>query len=353
MTGTAAGHRNIRATHRKTLELTREPEIGPRATCVVAVGAELDEPSALGLRGRVELTLAVGGLREAVRGRINPAFQPGDPLIARRADAVTRDALVIDADRAAADLPRPFVAALADPAARVAVTVTELPDQPAPGCLIVAPRQLGRVDRDMGGKNDPVADLRVRSPLGDAAAARAVEALGRGQRVELIADFAADPRAGGLVRRAWDDGHDVLPAAQLPVIDAVLAAAGLPRAAETTVATNVPAEHLDRELRVTGATHGAVVLDHGTPREQYVAWRAGERLAIPGVRGRTAAFAVHRSAGSTERARALAAAGASTRDVARALREETGLPHRRAYELALDLTAETSNVSRPEPRTSR
>jgi hypothetical protein len=49
----------------------------------------------------------------------------------------------------------------------------------------------------------------------------------------------------------------------------------------------------------------------------------------------------------------MAAAGASTRDVARALQDDAGLPHRRAYELALDLTAETSSVSRPEPRTSR
>jgi hypothetical protein len=52
------------------------------------------------------------------------------------------------------------------------------------------------------------------------------------------------------------------------------------------------------------------------------------------------------------RAESLAAAGASTRDVARAL-QDAGLPHRRAYELALDLTADTSRVSRPEPRTSR
>jgi hypothetical protein len=57
-------------------------------------------------------------------------------------------------------------------------------------------------------------------------------------------------------------------------------------------------------------------------------------------------------AAAIERARGQATSGASTREVADALRAG-GLPRRRAYELALDLTADTSSVSRPDPRTSR
>ncbi|MDQ3935984.1 MAG: DUF371 domain-containing protein [Actinomycetota bacterium] len=346
ISGTALGHPNIRATHRKTLELTRESEIGPRATCVVGVAAELDEEALAGMHGWVALTLHAAARSEVVRGRLNPAWRAGDPLVVRRAEAVTRDAVLISADRAASALPRSFVTALADPAARIAFTVEERGGGPAlPGVLGV---RLIRFTHD-GEQKGSIARPEVRSPLDDAALGRAREALAAGRRVELVADFAEDPRAKELVRWAWRDGHTVLPAPGLPLDAAVLAAAGLESG---RVETDVPAEGLARRLR--GAVHGAIVLDPGTPREQYLPYRAGEPLEIPGARGRRAAFAVELpdEAEALERARERAAEGASTRDVAGVLREG-GLPHRRAYELALDLTAETSRVSRREPRTSR
>lgn len=338
ITGTAAGHPNIRATHRKTLELTREAEIGERATCVVGVAARLDEEELARLHGRVELTLSAAGLEERVRGRLNPAFRPGDPLVVRRAPAVTRDALIVDADRAASALPRSFVAALTDPSARIAVSV-EVAGETAPGVLVVHPPDLV----------DIVRDIAVQDPPGEVA-----EALARGERVEIAAD--GDGRSA--IRAALDAGHTVIPAPHVPLAAAVRAAGGL--AADAEVTTDVPAGQLERRLKATGAARGAVVLDPGTPREQYLPWRRGERLDIPGARGRTAAFAVEAAGDgpavppdALAAARALAAAGASTRDVAKALQERAGLPHRRAYGLALDLTAETSSVSRPEPRTSR
>jgi hypothetical protein len=340
ITGSAAGHPNIRATHRKTLELTREAEMGERATCVVGVAARLDEEALARLHGRVEVTLSVAGLEERVRGRLNPAFRPGDPLVVRRAAAVTRDALVIDADRGASALSRSFVAALADPAARIAVTVEPV-DEAAPGVLVV---HLVDVEGAIRPKGRP---------------GEVPEALARGERVEIAADGAAR----GIIRAAHDAGHTVVPAPGTPPLAAVTAVGGL--APDAEVVTGVPAERLERLLKATGAARGAIVLDPGTPREQYLPWRRGEKLEIPGARGRGAAFAVEAAAarggaaGATPPPEALAAAktlaagGASTRDIARALQEDAGLPRRRAYELALDLTAETSSVSRPEPRTSR
>lgn len=336
ITGTAAGHPNVRATHRKTLELAREAEIGPRATCVVGVAARIDEEGLAALHGRVELTLAVGGLEERVRGRLNPAFRPGDPLVVRTAPAVTRDAFVIDADRGASALARSFAAALADPAARLAVRVESLADQAAPGVLVAHPDDLSSGLKDRIGTKVRTLDV--------------AEALARGERIEI----AADEEGRRAIRAAHDAGHTVIPAPDLPLSAAVRAVGALTPGTEVT--TDAPAERLERLLKATGATRGAVVLDPGTPREQYLPWRRDRSLAIPGARGRRAAFAVED--GEAARARAvaaagaLAAAGASTRDLAKALQQE-GLPRRAAYELALDLTAETSSVSRPEPRTSR
>jgi hypothetical protein len=340
ISGTASGHPRIRATHRKTLELSREREITERATCVVGVAAEIDEHALAALHGHVELTLSAGERAETVRGRLNPAFRPGDPLVVRRASAVTRDALVIGADRAACDLPRSFVEELARPSARIAVRIELSAAAAGPGVLVVhplAPEELGRIDTDIRGKNDPE---------------EVAGALEDGRQVALVADLAEDAAARAAIHAAHDAGHTVLPAPGVSLVAAVQAVGGLGPGAE--LVEGVPAERLQRRLDQAAGVRGAVVLDPGTPREQYLPWRSGDKLEIPGARGRTAAFAVEpAAAGDTARAEAMAAAGASTRDVARALQDDAGLPHRRAYELALDLTADTSSVSRPEPRTSR
>ncbi len=279
VTGTAAGHPNIRATHAKTLELTRDADIGERATCVVGVAAELDEEALAGLHGRVALTLSAGTESVVVRGRLNPAFQPGDPLVVRRSPDVTRNAVIVDADVVAAGLPRPLVAALADEDARISVSVEELAGEGAPGVLMVSPAASG-------------------------APADTASSLERGQRVTVGSD------ATSVIAAAHDAGHTVLPEPGLALHEAIRALAP----GEAELVENVPAERVAKLLRKSGAARAVMALDHGSPREQYLPWRAGETPDIPGARGRTATLALIQGEGSTP---------------------------------------ETTTVSRPEPRTSR
>jgi hypothetical protein len=273
VTGTAAGHPSIRATHRKTLELTRGAEIGPRATCVVGVGAAVDEEAVAALHGRVELTLEAGGESVRVRGRLNPAFRPGDPLVVRRAAAVTRDAVLIEADTVASDLPRPLVAELARPGAPIALTVEELPGEAAPAVLVIEPAERG--------EPDPAAIAR---------------ALREGRRAALRADL-AHPAIPAILSAADAVGATVLPHPGLPPPEAALAVAGIAKpelevdgqavrardvswhGAGSLLVTDAPAERLPKWLRRAeraGMRSGAIALDPGTPREQYVPWRAGE-----------------------------------------------------------------------------
>ena len=281
--GTAAGHPSIRATHRKTLELTRDPEITERATCVIGVAAELPEEELAALHGRVALTLSAGGESVEVRGRLNPAFRPGDPLVVRRAADVTRNAVVVDADVVAADVPRSFVAAATDPAARITVRVEELGHETGPGVLLV------QIVPDMDVIDGPVA---------------VAERLAAGERVTVGAE------ARTAIAEAHANGHTVLPHPSLSLSDAVLAVAGVaeasridasdirPREAEidgSVVVEGVPADRVPKWLRKAaraGATRGVIGLDLGTPREQYLPWRAGEKVAIPAARGRTATLAL-------------------------------------------------------------
>ncbi|WP_194898221.1 DUF371 domain-containing protein [Catenulispora pinisilvae] len=125
------GHPAIRATHAKTFELTAEPAITPRATCVLAVGTVLD-PNLAPLRGRVRLTLATPGL-PALTGEatLNPRRALTDRAVIRRSRTLDADTLAVDSTLTADDLPEEFAAALTDPEREVTLTVEELgPSRP-------------------------------------------------------------------------------------------------------------------------------------------------------------------------------------------------------------------------------
>lgn len=120
------GHPAIRATHAKTFELTTEPAITARATCVLAVGTALD-PNLVPLRGRVRLTLATPGL-PALTGEatLNPRRALTDRAVIRRSRTLDADTLAVDSTLTAEDLPADFAEALTDPDREVTLTVEEL-----------------------------------------------------------------------------------------------------------------------------------------------------------------------------------------------------------------------------------
>jgi len=120
------GHPAIRATHAKTFELTAEPAVTARATCVLAVGTVLDPNLAL-LRGRVRLTLDTAGL-PAVSGEatLNPRRVISDRVVIRRSRSLDADTLAVESTLTADDLPADFASALADPEREVRLTVEEI-----------------------------------------------------------------------------------------------------------------------------------------------------------------------------------------------------------------------------------
>lgn len=103
------GHAQITAGHSKTFELTPDADIGPRATCVIGVGAQVDGDPRL-LAGPVEIALEAGGIRQRVTAEANPFATHG--FVVRKSDFRGHDTLAVNADAAASDLDRELVAAL-------------------------------------------------------------------------------------------------------------------------------------------------------------------------------------------------------------------------------------------------
>ncbi len=126
-------HRNIQATHKTTLEFTKEKHLSKKGDCIVTVTADkaladlsaefkenLRKPQA-----KLTVLIEIGGLIEQVNAYGSPQLiltHPTDMVI-RKSDYVCNRTLAIHADKAARDLPRDFVEKLKNPKQKVKITL--------------------------------------------------------------------------------------------------------------------------------------------------------------------------------------------------------------------------------------
>ncbi|MEC9265410.1 MAG: 16S rRNA (cytidine(1402)-2'-O)-methyltransferase [Pseudomonadota bacterium] len=142
------GHPNIRASHAKTFELTRDPSITSAGTCIIGVEAEYDEAALLSLRGAVRITLRCGEYEDTASARINPKFAAGAPLIFRRMPTPEPRTFCVGADKGSHALDRDLIAALQQPGAELEVTVApdEKAEQDGDGILYLVGTPIGNLD---------------------------------------------------------------------------------------------------------------------------------------------------------------------------------------------------------------
>ena len=361
------GHAAITASHAKTVELVTEPEIGPRATCVAAVSAQVESGDLLDLRGWIDLTIEAGSVTDVVRAHANPAFAAGDRLVVRRNPVPVRDALLIDADKGASDLDPRLVAALKEPGRAVTMSLSPAQDERAGrGALVVSP---GAPWSAPGAAGTRPTDANLRSPLSPEDIGQATRSLEDAAYVFLDAHLAGDPAAIDLVQAAWSGGHFVLPAAGLGPLPSALAVAGVglskvnvvdlgalarlePDA--TCVAVAVPSADVARAvgaiLKAIPSARGVVVLDPGTGSMHATPWQGPTMSAVASKRGREAIVVAGPGASASDPdstevlprpvavlAAELVARGASTREVSAALQRATGMSRKAAYAAALEL----------------
>lgn len=129
----AFGHENIRATHRTTLEITKEKVLSVRGDCIIAVSAnkgfsEFKPEFKELLRkdgARVALLIDAGGIVERVyaSGCSKLVLAHPTDLVVRKSDYICGRTLAIRADKAACDLSRELVAALQNPSQEVKITI--------------------------------------------------------------------------------------------------------------------------------------------------------------------------------------------------------------------------------------
>lgn len=130
----AHGHRNIEATHRSTLEITKETQLSKKGDCIIAVSADqatadLTPEFKQNLRkknAKMTMLIEAKGVVEVVNALGSPKLILTHPteMVVRKSSFICNRTLAIKADKAACDLSRKSVEKLRNPKQKVKITLT-------------------------------------------------------------------------------------------------------------------------------------------------------------------------------------------------------------------------------------
>ena len=118
------GHKNVRATHRSTLEITTEDFLTPRGDCIICVSADkalkdLSEEFKEALRkgSKLRIVIKAGNLRDELIAHGSPELKLESPvsMVIRKSDYIDGRTLAIRANKSARDLRRELVELLKNP----------------------------------------------------------------------------------------------------------------------------------------------------------------------------------------------------------------------------------------------
>jgi hypothetical protein len=128
------GHENIRATHRTTLEFTKDKHLSKKGDCIIAVAADkaladlsprfkenLRKPNA-----KLTILIEAGEIAEQVQTHGSQQLilsHPRDAVI-RKSSYICSRTLAVRADKASNDLSRELVEKLKNPKQKVKITLT-------------------------------------------------------------------------------------------------------------------------------------------------------------------------------------------------------------------------------------
>jgi len=126
------GHKNVKATHRSTLEITKENYLTPRGDCIICIKAnkglkelsdEIKEALKSGKKVKIRITADdIVDELEAV-GDERLTFENEISMVIRKSEYVDGRTLAIRANKAARDIKRELVEKLKNPEQRVVVEI--------------------------------------------------------------------------------------------------------------------------------------------------------------------------------------------------------------------------------------
>ena len=126
------GHKNVKATHRSTLEITKEDYLTPRGDCIICVKAnkglkELSDEIKKALKSgkKVKIRITADDIVDELEavGDERLTFENEISMVIRKSEYVDGRTLAIRANKAAKDIKRELVEKLKNPEQRVVVEI--------------------------------------------------------------------------------------------------------------------------------------------------------------------------------------------------------------------------------------
>lgn len=124
------GHENVKATHRSTLEITKEDYLTPRGDCIICVKAskglkDINEELKKALRRgeRIRIRIIVDDLVDEIVafGDENLSFENEVSMVIRKSTYIDGRTLAVKATKAAKDIKREIVERLKNPEQKVII----------------------------------------------------------------------------------------------------------------------------------------------------------------------------------------------------------------------------------------
>jgi hypothetical protein len=127
------GHGNVKATHKTTLEFTKDTHLSKKGDCIIAVAADkaladLSAEFKENLRkphAKLIILIEAGGIIEQVNAYGSPRLILSHPtdMVIRKSGYVCNRTLAVHADKAAQDLSKALVEKLKNPQQKVKITL--------------------------------------------------------------------------------------------------------------------------------------------------------------------------------------------------------------------------------------
>ena len=126
----AYGHPNILATHRTTLEFTKDDEVSLKGDCIVGVKADFDTDEIkkfIKMLQNKRITIMIEAsdkkILEKIDAELNPDFNSDKEFVIRKTDFVSERTFAINSNKAAFELKRGLISCLKDKKNKISVVI--------------------------------------------------------------------------------------------------------------------------------------------------------------------------------------------------------------------------------------
>lgn len=124
----AYGHQNILATHKTTLEFTKDSELTLNGDCIVGVKADFDLNKIRKFIKKIKnrkITITIEAINkkvhEKITAEVNPSFNSNKELVIRKTDFLSERTFAMKANKAAFEMKRELVNALKEKGTEISI----------------------------------------------------------------------------------------------------------------------------------------------------------------------------------------------------------------------------------------